>query len=61
MAVPRNRTSNRRKRHRRSHHAKDPKTVEACANCGSARLPHRICPACGQYNSRAVLRKESAE
>ncbi|MCP5470050.1 MAG: 50S ribosomal protein L32 [Chlamydiales bacterium] len=61
MAVPRHRTSNQRKRMRRSHHAKKPKTVAACTNCGSPRLPHVICSACGHYNNRPVLRKAETE
>ncbi|MCH9703899.1 MAG: 50S ribosomal protein L32 [Chlamydiae bacterium] len=61
MAVPRHRTSNQKKRMRRSHHAKKPKMVNACDNCGTARLSHTICNACGHYKNRAVLQKEGAE
>ena len=61
MAVPRNRTSNRRKRMRRSHHAKSVKMVTACDNCGASRLSHTICGSCGHYNNRVVLVKEGAE
>ncbi|MBS0626128.1 MAG: 50S ribosomal protein L32 [Verrucomicrobia bacterium] len=54
MAVPRNRVSNAKKNSRRSHHAKKPKNVSACSNCGKHRLPHRVCPSCGHYGSRAI-------
>ena len=54
MAVPRNRSSNARTRSRRSHMAKKPKSLGACSNCGKKRMPHRICPHCGQYANRQV-------
>lgn len=53
MAVPRNRMSNARKNSRRSHHAKQPKSIVRCANCDSPKLPHVVCRACGQYAGRA--------
>lgn len=55
MAVPRNRLSNARKNSKRAHHAKKPKSASACSNCGSSRLPHTICQACGSYGDRIVL------
>lgn len=55
MAVPRNRSSNARKNSRRSHHAKKPKCLSSCKNCGSSKLPHVICNACGFYAGRLVL------
>lgn len=61
MAVPRNRMSNARKNSRRAHHAKKPKSILVCSNCGSHRLPHRICPSCGFYNGRNVLKEEGGQ
>jgi large subunit ribosomal protein L32 len=58
MAVPRSRVSNQRKNTRRAHHAKKQKNATSCSNCGSARLAHRICPSCGFYNNRSVMKKE---
>lgn len=26
-----------------------------CAQCGAARAPHHVCPACGFYNGQLVL------
>ena len=60
MAVPRNRLSNARKNSRRAHHAKEPKAVAACSNCGASRLPHSICQACGAYGKRIVINKKEA-
>ncbi|MEM7174844.1 MAG: 50S ribosomal protein L32 [Chlamydiota bacterium] len=49
MAVPRNRHSNARKNSKRAHHAKEPKHVTHCSNCGKEKLSHRMCPFCGFY------------
>jgi large subunit ribosomal protein L32 len=57
MAVPRNRLSNARKNSRRAHHAKKPINTSKCSNCGSARLPHSLCGACGAYGNRIVVDK----
>ncbi|NGX61120.1 MAG: 50S ribosomal protein L32 [Chlamydiae bacterium] len=61
MAVPRHRMSNARKNSRRAHHAKKPKHCSPCSNCGTQRMPHRICPSCGYYNRRPVLREATEE
>lgn len=57
MAVPRNRLSNARKNSKRAHHAKKPKSLSTCSNCGTARLPHCSCKACGAYGSNAPTAK----
>jgi len=61
MAVPRNRMSNARKNSKRAHHAKKPKIATPCSNCGSSRLPHRICSSCGHYAGRAIFKQEEQE
>lgn len=35
--------------------------VQACANCGAPRVPHRVCMSCGQYNGKAVVATKAAE
>ena len=52
MAVPRNRLSNARKNSKRAHHAKKPKNLSTCSNCGTSRLPHYSCKNCGTYADR---------
>ena len=59
MAVPRNRMSNARKNSKRAHHAKTPKSLSTCSNCGASRLPHFSCKACGTYGVRGAAEKES--
>ena len=29
-----------------------------CSNCGSPKLPHRVCPECGFYNGKLVIPKK---
>lgn len=55
MAVPKRRTSKRRKNIRRSHHQLDVRSQIRCSNCGSAVLPHRVCGNCGHYRGKDVL------
>lgn len=59
MAVPRNRLSNARKNSKRAHHAKKPKNLSTCSNCGTPRLPHYSCKACGTYKDRVPAEQES--
>lgn len=59
MAVPRNRLSNARKNSKRAHHAKKPKNASLCKNCGTAKMPHVICPSCGFYSGRQVIAQKS--
>ncbi len=59
MAVQRNRLSNARKNSKRAHHAKTPKNLTVCRNCGVARLPHHRCDACGAYSDRLAPQQEA--
>ena len=62
MAVPKGKVSRQRRDKRRSSVWKltAPKLV-ACPNCGELIVPHRACPACGQYNGRVVLNVEESK
>ncbi len=59
MAVPKKRMSSSRRDMRRSQHDKV-KTpgLSACPNCEELMIPHRVCPACGQYRGREVIAVE---
>jgi large subunit ribosomal protein L32 len=37
-----------------------PQTI-ACPNCGDMMLPHRVCPACGQYKGRQIVAAKEGE
>lgn len=59
MAVPKRRTSKSRRDKRRasSYRLKTYATVK-CPNCGEAKLPHTVCPACGYYKGKEVVAVE---
>lgn len=56
MAVPKKRTSRRRRDMRRAHDAlKFTAAVEPCPSCAELKLRHRVCEACGTYRGQKVL------
>jgi len=58
MAVPKRRTSKARRDQRRSHHALAGPARSNCPRCGEPKRPHRVCPNCGTYRGREVIRTE---
>ena len=54
MAVPKRRTSVKRKNSRRAHHALNATASSSCSNCGALRRPHRVCDSCGWYGDKQV-------
>jgi len=62
MAVPKKRTSRRRRDMRRAHDAlKISAAIQSCPNCGELTLRHRACDACGTYRSLNVLQTSTEE
>lgn len=56
MAVPKRKTSKTRRDKRRSSSYKLPRvTITTCPNCGSPKLPHRVCKECGYYDGKQVV------
>ncbi|MEO0600007.1 MAG: 50S ribosomal protein L32 [Myxococcota bacterium] len=56
MAVPKKRTSRRRRDMRRAHDAlKITAVSEMCPECGELKLRHHACDECGTYRGRNVL------
>jgi large subunit ribosomal protein L32 len=56
MAVPKKRTSRRRRDMRRAHDfLVATEATEACPECGELKLRHCACDACGSYRGRVVL------
>ncbi len=55
MAVPKQKQSHARTTQRRSQHKVAAPTYNACPQCHSPRLPHRVCPVCGNYKGREVI------
>lgn len=59
MALPKRRQSRARGRQRRAANMRlaVPTLVE-CSNCGARVMPHRVCPKCGFYRGKQVLKPE---
>ena len=59
MAVPKKRTSRRRKGMRRAHDSLNfSAAVVICETCGVEKLAHHICLACGYYRGRRFFEGE---
>lgn len=62
MAVPKKRTSHRRKGMRRSHDGiKFNARVEFCKNCSATKLLHHVCEECGMYRGIQIKKVADAE
>jgi len=59
MAVPARRTSKTRKAQRRTHFVLAGKNLVKCSNCGETIQPHQVCPNCGFYGGKQVLKVKS--
>jgi large subunit ribosomal protein L32 len=56
MPNPKRRHSRARRDRRRTHDALDVMGASICQNCGAHKMPHRVCPSCGFYRGRLVVR-----
>ena len=56
MAVPKRKISKSRRGMRRSHDALSAPAQSRCPQCEAPKPPHRICPSCGTYRGREVVR-----
>ena len=62
MAVPKRRKSSSKRDMRRAQHDKvSAPNVVPCPTCSAPMVSHRVCPSCGYYKGRAVLKSGSAE
>jgi large subunit ribosomal protein L32 len=59
--LPKKKHSRGRKGGRDAHSALTRVNTSTCPSCGAARLPHRACPDCGNYNGRQVFNPEVKE
>jgi large subunit ribosomal protein L32 len=59
MSLPKRRTSRARSRQRRAANMRlTVPTLVECGNCGNRIMPHRVCPKCGYYRGKQVLKPE---
>jgi large subunit ribosomal protein L32 len=57
MSVPVKKLTKTRKRTRAAHHSLDKVKLGICGHCKSPKKPHEICPNCGYYKNRQVIKK----
>ncbi len=61
MAVPKGKVSKSRRDKRRSSVWKlEAPSLSKCTQCGELKMPHRVCPVCGYYKGREVVKVEEA-
>ena len=53
---PKRRTSKSKRNMRRSHHALTPPTLSECPQCHEVKMPHLVCPSCGYYKGKEVIK-----
>lgn len=59
MAVPKRRKTRATRDMRRSQNEKlKLPSISGCPQCGSPKLPHRVCPNCGTYKGKVVIEEE---
>jgi len=56
MAVPFRKTSKARRDKRRTHYKLSIPGMVRCDHCGEMKLSHRVCPVCGTYKKREIIR-----
>ncbi len=60
MAVPKRRVSKARRDKRRSNVWRmDAPELVKCSQCGELKRPHRLCPECGYYYGKQVIKKDA--
>ncbi|MGQ9508875.1 MAG: 50S ribosomal protein L32 [Thermodesulfobacteriota bacterium] len=58
MGVPKRRHSSSRRDKRRTHDRLKPPTFTFCPQCREPVLPHHVCPHCGTYKGKEVIKVE---
>jgi large subunit ribosomal protein L32 len=56
MPVPKRKTSRSRRDRRRAHDAIKVPNLVPCPSCHEMRLPHTVCPSCGNYGGQEVVK-----
>ncbi|MDI7258935.1 MAG: 50S ribosomal protein L32 [Thermodesulfobacteriota bacterium] len=58
MGVPKRRQSPSRRDKRRTHDKLGSPTFSRCPQCHEPLLPHHVCPHCGTYRGKEIVRVE---
>lgn len=55
MAVPKNKVSKARRDKRRANWKLTAPNLVECPQCHELKMPHRVCPNCGQYKGKEEI------
>ena len=58
MAVPKRRTSRAKRNKRRTHDSIGTPARSVCPECKEPKAPHRVCPNCGTYRGREIIKTD---
>ena len=56
MGLPSKRRTKTSKKERAAHFALKSRVLNSCSKCGQPVLPHRVCPKCGTYKNREMVK-----
>jgi large subunit ribosomal protein L32 len=56
MGLPAKKSSRSSKRRRASHFALKKMEMSSCSHCKKKILPHKVCPFCGYYAGREIIK-----
>lgn len=59
MAVPKKKRTKSSVGKRRSHHGLTEKQLTLCPKCNKAVKPHTVCPNCGTYKKKEILKTKT--
>jgi large subunit ribosomal protein L32 len=60
MAVPKKKKSKSKRDTRRAHDSVTLPNISHCPNCHEPVLPHHVCPECGTYKGRTIIKTEES-
>lgn len=61
MAVPKRKTTPMKRGFRRMHDKVQMTTMSECSNCGQMKPYHHVCPHCGMYRGKQILKPTVVE
>jgi len=61
MANPKHRHSKTRGRKRRTHFKAEAPSLTPCSHCHQPKPPHTVCPNCGYYAGREIVKPKVEE